>query len=138
MSEKKKAVYAALLDGATSGLTDDRLYAFVLERCPGTSSKRIVRASLLALSDPNLRDRNILSVIYALAIKHRLEEGSLEDAADTSPFLEGDVPAAIKPATAKIKQPAKVKDAAAKKKLASPKAAILPLPSKGAKTRQKK
>ena len=73
MGDKKK-IYAALVDGATKGLSDDALYSFVLEQCPDTSNKKIVRASLLALSDPDLLDRNILNVIYALAIQHRLTD----------------------------------------------------------------
>ncbi len=76
MSEKQRQrVYKALVDGAYEGLTDRELYNFVLEKCPKTTSKRIVRASLLALSDPDIRDPNILHVIYALAIKHRLDGG---------------------------------------------------------------
>lgn len=74
MGEKRKHVYEALVDGATEGLSGKTLYEFVLKRCPKTSSKKIVRASLLALTDPHLRDRNILDTIYALAIKHRLDE----------------------------------------------------------------
>ena len=79
MGEKKKKVYAALVEGATSGLTDTALHHYVLERCPKTPSKRLVRASLLALSDPDLSDRNVLHVIYALAIKHRLDDGPEDD-----------------------------------------------------------
>ncbi|PZM17161.1 hypothetical protein [Rhizobium tubonense] len=84
MSEKKrKKVYEALLDGACHGLTDERLYKFVLEHCPKTNSKRIVRASLLALEDPHVKDVNVLHVIYALAIKHRLKEEAAKTAGDT-------------------------------------------------------
>lgn len=79
MGEKKKKVYHALVDGATTGLTDKALFEFVVDKCPKTSSKGIVRASLLALSDPDLRDRNVLNAIYALAIKHRLDPGSADD-----------------------------------------------------------
>jgi hypothetical protein len=82
MSDKKrKKVYDALIDGATQGLSDASLYDFVLEKCPKTTSKRIVRASLLALSDPDVRDAKVLQIIYALAIKHRLDGGP-EAAAD--------------------------------------------------------
>lgn len=80
MGEKKK-IYHALVDGATAGLSDKALFTYVLEKCPKTSSKRIVRASLLALSDPDLRDANVLNTIYALAIKHRLD-ATLSDEAD--------------------------------------------------------
>jgi hypothetical protein len=76
--KEKKRVYEALVDGAMEGLTDDALYEFVRRRCPKATSKKIVRASLLALADPHLMDRNILDVIYALAIKHRLDEGVMD------------------------------------------------------------
>ncbi|MBY5540437.1 hypothetical protein HFO60_10350 [Rhizobium leguminosarum] len=77
--KEKKRVYEALVDGAMEGLTDEALYDFVKARCPKATSKKIVRASLLALLDPHLKDRNILDVIYALAIKHRLDDGVLDD-----------------------------------------------------------
>lgn len=80
--KEKKRVYEALVDGAMEGLTDKALFDFVLNRCPKASSRKIVRASLLALTDPHLRDRNILDTIYALAIKHRLDPGVLDDEAD--------------------------------------------------------
>lgn len=79
MGEKKKKIYHALVEGATTGLTDKALFKFVQDKCPKTSSKNIVRASLLALSDPDLRDANILNTIYALAIKHRLDALSPDD-----------------------------------------------------------
>ncbi|OWK24237.1 hypothetical protein AJ87_23695 [Rhizobium yanglingense] len=94
MSEKRKRVYEALLDGATEGLSGKALYDFVLQRCPKATSKKIVRASLLALSDPHVKDRNVLHTIYALAIAHRIYEvGSAsdpddeEDPAEKSPVL---------------------------------------------------
>ena len=70
---KKKQVYEALIDGASQGLSDEKLYDFVLDVCPDAKSKTIVRASLLALSDPDIKNANILHTIYALAIKHRLQ-----------------------------------------------------------------
>ena len=80
--KEKKRVYEALVDGAMEGLVGDALYDFVRSRCPKASSKKIVRASLLALSDPHLKDRNILDVIYALAVKHRLNDTAVEDGDD--------------------------------------------------------
>jgi hypothetical protein len=80
--KEKKRVYEALVDGAMEGLVGDALYDFVRKRCPKASSKKIVRASLLALTDPHLRDRNILDVIYALATKHRLDDSTVEDEHD--------------------------------------------------------
>ncbi len=82
MGEKKK-IYHALVDGATAGLSDKALYEFVQKECGKTSSKKIVRASLLALSDPDLRDGNVLNTIYALAIKHRLDQVTPEDSEET-------------------------------------------------------
>ena len=83
MSDKIKKIYHALVEGAESGLTDKALYEHVVEECPKATSKKIVKASLLALSDPDLNDANILHAIYALAIKHRLDPGATEDGDDT-------------------------------------------------------
>lgn len=55
------------------------LYDFVLKRCPKTSSKKIVRASLLALTDPGATDKIVLDTIYGLAIKHRMDEVRVTD-----------------------------------------------------------
>ncbi len=84
MPEKKKIkkVYDALIEGAYAGLSDTALHDYVFEQCPKATSKRLVRASLLALSDPKVQDRNVLNVIYALAIKHRLDGGPDTDEDD--------------------------------------------------------
>ncbi|MCM2476284.1 hypothetical protein HGO38_22735 [Rhizobium sp. CG5] len=74
MGAKRKKIYEALVDGATEGHSGRSLYDFVQKRCPKTSGKKIVRASLFALTDPDVTDRNVLDVIYALAIKHRMDE----------------------------------------------------------------
>ena len=79
MSDKTKKIYEALLEGAESGLTDKALYKHVVDECPKATSKKIVKASLLALSDDELKDAQILKVIYDLAIKHRLDPHSAED-----------------------------------------------------------
>ena len=73
MGEKRKKIYGALVEGATEGHSGSDLYDSVQKRCPKTSGKKIVRASLLALTDPHVTDRNVLDVIYALAIKHRMD-----------------------------------------------------------------
>lgn len=70
----KKKIYEALVDGASAGLVDTALFAYVEQRCPQVNSRKLVRASLLALTDPHLADRNILQTIYTLAIRKRLEE----------------------------------------------------------------
>lgn len=82
MGKKLNRVYHALIDGATEGLSGDELYEHVVEKCPKTSSKRVVKAALLALSDPELKDRNILNTIYALAIEYRLRSLGVEDEDD--------------------------------------------------------
>lgn len=79
MSDKIKKIYEALLEGAESGLTDKALFQHVVDECPKATSKKIVKASLLALSDDELKDAQILKVIYDLAIKHRLDPGSADD-----------------------------------------------------------
>lgn len=58
MPDKKK-VYSALIEGAEAGLSAGALYDFVQNKCGKTSSKKIVRASLLALTDPKIRDATI-------------------------------------------------------------------------------
>ena len=79
MSDKIKKIYQALIKGAEEGLSDKALYKYVVAECPKASSKKIVKASLLALSDPDVKDANILQVVYALAIKHRLDPATAED-----------------------------------------------------------
>lgn len=69
MGKKLDKVYNALLRGAVNGLAGNRLYKYVMNKCPKTSSKRVVRASLLALTDPDVEDRAALETIYALAIE---------------------------------------------------------------------
>jgi hypothetical protein len=76
MNEKKlQKIYEALVDGAYEGHSGDQLYGYVLERCPKATGPAIVKASLFALSDPDLSDPIVLQVIYALAIKHRVHGG---------------------------------------------------------------
>lgn len=83
MPKKKiRKVYETLIEGAYLGLSDVELHDYVFEKCPKATSKRLVRAALLALSDPKVQDRNVLNVIYALAIKHRLDGGPDTDEDD--------------------------------------------------------
>ncbi len=53
-----------MLDGATEDLSGKSLYDFVLGRCRKATRKNIVWASLLALTDPHVTDRNVLHTIY--------------------------------------------------------------------------
>lgn len=96
MSEKRKKIYHALVDGATEGLSDKALYDFVIKRCPKTSSKKIVRAALLALTDPDVTDRHVLDSIYALAIKHRMSEIGHDDS-DDEPNEKPELAPSVKP-----------------------------------------
>jgi len=107
MSGKKK-IYKALVDGATKGLVDDALFAHIVEECPKASSKKIVRAALLALSDHELNDANILHVIYALAIRHRLDpvtENDMDDGKDDNDDEKEN------PAVIEVEKPKKAKKA---------------------------
>lgn len=52
MSDKTKKIHHALVDGAQAGRSDKALFQHVVEECPKATSKKIVKASLLALSDP--------------------------------------------------------------------------------------
>lgn len=80
MGEKShKKIYNVLLEGATAGLSDNMLYDFVKLHVPKATSKKIVHASLFALTDPDVRDANVLHVIYALAIKHRMDASEPDD-----------------------------------------------------------
>jgi hypothetical protein len=79
VGKKLNKVYDVLLDGAANGLRDRQLYDYVTEHCPKTSAKRIVKASMFALSDPDVRDRGVLEAIYALAISYRLSSLGVED-----------------------------------------------------------
>ena len=79
MSDKFKKIYDALVDGAEDGLTGTSLYKHVVSECPKATSKKIVKASLLALTDPDMKDEKVLRVIYDLAITHRLDPSSDED-----------------------------------------------------------
>ncbi len=79
MGKKLNRVYDALIEGAADGRTGTDLHDFVTEKCPKTSSKRLVKASLMALTDPDVRERYVLEAIYDLAIKYRLSSLGVED-----------------------------------------------------------
>lgn len=86
MSDKLKKIYEALVDGAEAGLADAALFKHVVDECPKATSKKIVKASLLALTDKDLKDGKVLHAIYDLAIRHRLDPAAdhEEEAADTA------------------------------------------------------
>ncbi len=70
----KRAASAIALPRRPKVLSDKIPYEFVARKCPKTSSKKIVGAALLALTDPDVTDRHVLDTIYALAIEHRMDE----------------------------------------------------------------
>lgn len=86
MARKVKKIYQALIEGATEGHSGDGLFRYIKANCPKATSKRIVKASLLALTDPAVKDASVLRVVYALAIRHRLD--ALEKY-DLEPEAEG-------------------------------------------------
>ena len=79
----KKKIRRALVEGATQGLVGSKLYAFIKERAPDVSNQKIVHTALLTLSDTDIVDRNMLNVIYGLAIAYRLGEDAM--ASEPSP-----------------------------------------------------
>ncbi|MBY5891364.1 hypothetical protein [Rhizobium ruizarguesonis] len=70
----KKGGIGNSVAGRPKVLSDKIPYEFVARKCPKTSSKKIVGAALLALTDPDVTDRHVLDTIYALAIDHRMDE----------------------------------------------------------------
>lgn len=82
MGKKLNRIYETLIAGAYDGLSGDVLYKHVTSKHPKTSSKRIVKAALFALSDPEVKDRNVLETIYGLAIRYRLVSLGVEDAGE--------------------------------------------------------
>jgi hypothetical protein len=82
-------IYNALVDGAEQGLTGGTLFRYVVSECPRATSKKNLKASLLALSDRDMKDAKVLHVIYALAIQHRLDPPST---ADAEPEEDDDLP----------------------------------------------
>ncbi len=78
MGKKLNRIYEVLVEGAADGLAGKALYNHVTAKCPDTSSKRIVKAALLALTDPDVRDRDVLERIYALAIDYRMTSLGIE------------------------------------------------------------
>lgn len=123
MAESKSAVVEALVEGATRGLSGNELFVFVQTECPTTKTKKIVKSAFWALSDPDLKDRNILDTIYALALRHRLDETGADADEDGDDQDEKPVVAV---------EPTKPKPRAK-----SPLAATLPLPERAPKKRKK-
>jgi len=78
MGKKLNRIYEALVEGAADGLAGKALYDHATAKSPDTSSKRIVKAALLALTDPDVRDRDVLERIYALAIDYRMTSLGIE------------------------------------------------------------
>ena len=73
MSDRWKQIQAALLKGASAGLAESGLYAFVVEMCPAASREKIVRNALALITNPDIDDRQVLDTLYALVIMYRLD-----------------------------------------------------------------
>ena len=101
MGEERKKVYEALVDGATEGYRDRQLYDFVQHAVPGHPARKSSVPRCWRLSDPDLRDHNILSTIYALAIKHRRDTVRSDD------DRHDDDPTQLAPSIADVKTTAK-------------------------------
>jgi len=116
MPVSKSDLEEVLVKGAAEGLTSSQLFDRVRSQYPKAKTGKIVRAAFHALSEPTLKDRAVLDVIYALALQHRLDE-SPDDGSGEDDEAE----------VAKVSPPKRVKS----------KAATLPLPET-AKRRRKK
>ena len=87
MGGKTQKIYDALVDGAERGLTGELLFRHVPSHVPKATSKKIVKASLFALSDQDLLNKEILSAIYDLAIAHRIDPRSYDGSGEPEPAL---------------------------------------------------
>ncbi|WP_119940838.1 hypothetical protein [Neorhizobium sp. NCHU2750] len=72
MGRKLTNVYKVLVRGVGQGLSGHDLYDFVSQNSADFSDKRVCRAALLAISDPLIKDRDILERIYTIATNHRV------------------------------------------------------------------
>jgi hypothetical protein len=72
MGKKLASVYEVIIQGLSRDLSGHALYDFVMTYCEASSDKRICRASLLAMSDARVADRNTLEGIYSIAVDSRL------------------------------------------------------------------
>jgi hypothetical protein len=77
MGKKREKLYAVALDGIQKGLKKQALNEHIFNQCSDASSKRIVKASLLAFADANVLDKKILQQMSDLAIQHRLLDVSV-------------------------------------------------------------
>ena len=70
MGEKKK-IREALVKGARKGLRGEKLYEHVVATVPGVRTSKIVKSAFYCLTDPEITNRQILNVIYDVAIRYR-------------------------------------------------------------------
>ncbi|MGJ4859708.1 hypothetical protein ACN6KF_005743 [Labrys sp. La1] len=78
MGETKKRIYEALITGAAKGLHSAPLYAYVANKVPRSDNKRVIRAALQSLRDPELTDPASLRAICSLAVERRLIDLGIE------------------------------------------------------------
>ncbi len=72
MGRKLSSVYEVLIQGLCSGLSGHDLYRHVISHCAVSSDKRICRASMLAMSDSRVADREALEAVYTIATDRRI------------------------------------------------------------------
>jgi hypothetical protein len=65
-------IYKALIDGAYDGLSGDQLVADIKSHCPEATALAVAHATLLALSDADVSDPEVLGTLCGLAMKQSL------------------------------------------------------------------
>ncbi len=81
MADSKKQIQQALLEGVAGGLSGEALLQFV-KRETKAKSKKIVHAAFFALSDPDLKDRKALDVLFELGLSYRLRAEEEDQSAE--------------------------------------------------------
>lgn len=80
MAKKAKKMAATLLEGASSGLSGEALFGFVLKRHPKITDKKLIRSSMAIVRDPSVVDRSVLNAVSSLAINHKVQNAVLNPA----------------------------------------------------------
>ncbi len=73
VADTKKQIQKALLEGVAGGLKGEALLQFA-KRETGAKDKKIVHGAFYALSDPDLKDRKVLDILFELGLSHRLRD----------------------------------------------------------------
>ncbi len=75
MGRKLSSVYEVLIHGVGRGLAGHELYDHIQSGCKVSSNKRICRASMIAMSDARVSNRDVLEGIYTIAIDRHIRCG---------------------------------------------------------------